>query len=185
MARYSMVDVAKIWARNGGATGRYALIATVAIAFAESGGDSLARSPSNDYGLWQINGIHFGDGIIDAGNWANVDVNAREAIKLSANGLNWAAWCTAWANPGPNCGHGFLGFPQAGSPAGMRVDQVSAALGSMAGTPAGPSGDWSAPVGNASVSHAWASMQSYAAHGAPTHYRSIHAAGYAFWRLAR
>lgn len=173
MTGYSITDVAKIWIRNGGAATTDQLINACAVCWAESGGNSTAVSPSSDYGLWQINRIHFGDGIISAANWSNPDVNAREAIKLSANGQNWAAWCTAWTDPARNCGHGNLHDPQVGSPAYMRVDQVTAALNraNLTGGTGGPSGP--AHVGNASVSSAWSAMQHYTAHGAPSQWNDL------------
>jgi hypothetical protein len=151
---------------------------------AESGGRSTAVSPSSDYGLWQINSLHFGDGIINASNWGNPDVNAREAIRLSGNGQNWAAWCTAWLNPGPNCGHGNLHDPQPGSPAFGQLDQVVADLnrtnlvGGSVG--AGPP----VHIGNAAVSSAWAEMQRYVAHGAPAQWNDLAGLQRAIERIA-
>ena len=58
------------------------------IAMAESGGNPNALSPTNDYGLWQINGSN--------GSLAtfNPYQNAKSAIALSGNGTNWGAWTT-------------------------------------------------------------------------------------------
>jgi len=174
MTAYSVIDVAKIWIRNGGASASDQLINACAVCWAESGGDSTAISPSGDYGLWQINrSAHFGDGTIDSSNWFNPDVNAREAIKLSNNGQNWAAWCTAWANPGPNCGHGNLHDPQPGSPAFKQLNQVEADLAgaNLAGGRVGGGGP--VHVGNASVTAAWAAVQSYTANGARSQWADI------------
>lgn len=174
MAAYSVVEVARIWIRNGGTRVTDQLINACAVCWAESGGDSTAISPSSDYGLWQINSTHFGDGIISSSNWFNVDANAREAIKLSGNGQNWAAWCTAWANPAGNCGHGYVHDVQPGSPAFKQLNQVEADLAgaNLAGGGGGPS----APVhiGNASVASAWGAMQNYTAHGAPSQWNDLH-----------
>ena len=58
------------------------------IAEAESGGNPNAISPTDDYGLWQIN----------ASNGAlatlNPYGNAKSAITLSDNGSNWNPWTT-------------------------------------------------------------------------------------------
>ena len=58
------------------------------IAMAESGGNPNAISPTDDYGLWQIN----------ASNGAlatlNPYENARSAIILSDDGTNWDPWTT-------------------------------------------------------------------------------------------
>ena len=113
--------IVQLLAQNLGAKNTYNTVYSVAIALAESGGDTTAISPSHDYGVWQINRIHFGDGIINGNNWSNPLVNAREMWKLSGGLQNWAAWCTAWTNPAGNCGHGFLGTPQPGSPADDQV----------------------------------------------------------------
>lgn len=126
---YTIQQLAKIWQVAGGSEHHW--IDAVAVAVAESSGDPDAISPSHDYGLWQINRIHFGDGIITAGNWSDPETNAREAIRLSGNGTNWAAWCTAWVDPAGNCGHGHLPHPEAGSPAGRMLPAVAAVLGGV------------------------------------------------------
>lgn len=96
----------------------------MAIVLAESGGNTDAISPQGDYGLFQINRIHFGDGFIDNINWRDPNVQVREAYALSAGGTNWAAWCTAWDNPNIDCGHGFLPHVQSGSAAGAQLSTV-------------------------------------------------------------
>lgn len=115
MTVYNISQLADVWVRYGGDP-RFRAIAA-GVATAESGGNQYATSPSSDYGLWQINSIHFGSIGINAVNWSNDDVQAHAAISLSSNGTNWAAWCTCWSNPGPNCGHGYLPYPQNPSPA--------------------------------------------------------------------
>jgi Lysozyme like domain len=119
---------------------RTAIIA-VAIALAESGGHDNAISPSHDYGLWQINRIHFGDGIINASNWTNHAVQVAEMWKLSAAGSNWAAWCTVFGyNPSGRCGHGFVSYPEPGSPAADQLNVSSVAWYQALGRPIpGPS----------------------------------------------
>jgi hypothetical protein len=132
MTTYNIVQLRDIWVRNGGAPVN-AIIA-VAVSLAESGGRSDDISPSSDYGLWQINSIHFGSHTINDTNWMNVDVNASVAIQLSSNGNNWAPWCTCWQDPADNCGHGNLPVPQPGTPAARQIPTVQAVLGYLAPT---------------------------------------------------
>jgi Transglycosylase SLT domain len=120
------------WHPNAGGS---MVIPAVSIAYAESGGDDHAISRSGDYGLWQINRIHFGDGIINQGNWTSSSVQVAEMWRLSNGMDNWAAWCTAWRDPGPNCGHGYLNYPQIGSPARSEVPAVTDAWNRRHGTP--------------------------------------------------
>lgn len=58
------------------------------IAMAESGGNPDAISPTDDFGLWQINGSN--------GSLATLNpyANARSAIILSGNGTSWSPWTT-------------------------------------------------------------------------------------------
>lgn len=170
----SDVQIAEVWIGAGGTSEGAILQWVCSVALAESGGDAGAISPSGDYGEWQINRIHFGDGIITSDNWSNTTVNAREAIRLSNNGQNWAAWCTAWADPAGNCGHGYLHEPQPGSPAYMRVQQVQldlAAAGKLVGTTT--AGGPSSTSGRASLSAAWSQITAYASRGGPQQWRTL------------
>jgi LysM repeat protein len=83
---YSCSALESLWESAGGNSSA-ALIAAE-IARAESGGNPNALSPTNDYGLWQINGSN--------GSLAtfNPYQNAKSAIILSGNGTNWDAWTT-------------------------------------------------------------------------------------------
>lgn len=62
----------------------------VAVALAESGGNTQAVSPTSDYGLWQIN--------LNAHRQYNQQQmfdpaqNARAMIAISGNGTNWKPW---------------------------------------------------------------------------------------------
>jgi hypothetical protein len=60
------------------------------IAHFESGGRITALSPTDDFGVWQINGSH-------GPAMATFDPmgNARAAIAISDDGTNWSAWTTA------------------------------------------------------------------------------------------
>lgn len=156
------------------------------VALAESGGDLNIISHSHDYGLWQINIAHFGDGIIDAHNWTHPSTQFYEMWKLSSGMRNWAAWCTAWRQPKGNCGHGNLPNIQAGSAAWAQRDQASAAIDRYRGTP--PPGQ--APPGltptqqdEKAVSEIWRYVRNYYGHVAPAQLRALRAATKAIARL--
>ena len=76
-----------LWEQAGGS---HAEAFTAAeIAMAESGGRQYALSPTNDYGYWQINGVH---GPAEA--TFNPLGNARAAIAISDDGRDWDPWTT-------------------------------------------------------------------------------------------
>ena len=75
-----------LWVAAGGAKS-HAFVAAE-IAMAESGGRQYAHSPTNDFGYWQINGVH------GAMATYNPIRNAKAAIAISSNGHNWRAWTT-------------------------------------------------------------------------------------------
>ena len=75
-----------LWVAAGGAKS-HAFVAAE-IAMAESGGRQYAHSPTNDFGYWQINGVH------GAMATYNPIGNAKAAIAISSNGHNWRAWTT-------------------------------------------------------------------------------------------
>lgn len=77
----------KLWEEAGGRSGEAFMAAEIAMA--ESGGRQYALSPTNDYGYWQINGVH---GPAEA--TFNPLGNARAAIAISDDGYNWGAWTT-------------------------------------------------------------------------------------------
>jgi LysM repeat protein len=84
--RYTCNGLESLWEQAGGSTGEAAMAASIAMA--ESGGNPGAISPTNDYGLWQINGSH--------GALATLNPlgNAEAAISISGNGNDWAPWTT-------------------------------------------------------------------------------------------
>ena len=135
MTVYSPAQIIGLILRYHPSVGDDQLFNALSIALAESGGNLNAISPSSDYGLWQINRIHFGDGIISAGNWTSPTVQLAETWKLSGSMHNWAAWCTAWRDPGPNCGHGLLSTIQQGSAAWNNSEVASQAIRRYRGTP--------------------------------------------------
>ena len=75
-----------LWVAAGGARS-HAFIAAE-IAMAESGGRQFAHSPTNDFGYWQINGVH---GALATYNPIG---NAKAAIAISGNGSSWRPWTT-------------------------------------------------------------------------------------------
>jgi LysM repeat protein len=77
----------RLWDAAGG-NPAHAFIAAE-IAMAESGGRQYAHSPTNDFGYWQINGIH-------GSSMATYDPlgNARAAISISGDGTHWSPWTT-------------------------------------------------------------------------------------------
>ena len=83
---YSCSGLERLWEQAGGSPA-HALMAAE-IARAESGGNPNAISPTDDFGLWQINGSN--------GSLATLNPlqNAKSAITLSDDGTNWGPWTT-------------------------------------------------------------------------------------------
>lgn len=81
-------------AQQAGFTGNDLVIA-VAVAFAESGGNTEAvnhnANGSTDYGLWQINTVH--GSLLNQGDKFNPIDNARMAFTVF-KGSGWRAWTT-------------------------------------------------------------------------------------------
>ena len=75
-----------LWKEAGGSPSEAHMAAEIAMA--ESGGNQYAVSPTDDYGYWQINGVH--------GSQATFDPvgNAKAAISISSDGADWSAWTT-------------------------------------------------------------------------------------------
>jgi len=76
----------RLWEQAGGNPGEAFMAAEIAMA--ESGGNQYAHSPTNDFGYWQINGVH--------GALATYDPygNARAAVLISSDGTDWYPWTT-------------------------------------------------------------------------------------------
>jgi hypothetical protein len=83
---YSCSGLEGLWEEAGGSSGTAFMAAEIAMA--ESGGNPNAVSPTDDFGLWQINGSH--------GSMATLNPlgNAKSAISISGDGSNWGAWTT-------------------------------------------------------------------------------------------
>lgn len=126
MVQLSAADIANAWLRNGGVAGR--AVVMTAIGLAESSGITDAHSPTDDWGVWQINAVHFGDGVVTAQNVTDVDVNATEAIRLSSNGDNISPWATCYANINVSGWYPYLHDPEAGSAAAALIPSVQTAL---------------------------------------------------------
>jgi Lysozyme like domain len=83
---YSCSGLETLWKDAGGSSGE--AFTAAEIAMAESGGNPNAISPTDDFGLWQINGSH--------GSMATLNPagNARSAVSISSDGRNWGPWTT-------------------------------------------------------------------------------------------
>jgi LysM repeat protein len=83
---YSCSGLEQLWEQAGGSSADAFMAAEIAMA--ESGGNPNAISPTDDFGLWQINGSN--------GSLATLNPlqNAQSAITLSGNGTNWGPWTT-------------------------------------------------------------------------------------------
>lgn len=86
LSLYSCTALEDLWTQEGGNPDAKFLAAEIATA--ESGGNPDAISPTDDYGLWQINASHGAEASL------NPVVNARAAIAISDDGTNWDAWTT-------------------------------------------------------------------------------------------
>lgn len=136
MAVLSVLQLVNLVRQYHPTAGSNVLVNSVAIALAEAGGHDDEISPSRDYGIWQINIQHFGDGIINSGNWRNHAVQVAEMWKLSGGGYNWGAWCTAYNfDAGRRCGSAYLPYPEPGSPADDNVSIVERVVNDLHGTP--------------------------------------------------
>ena len=83
---YSCSGLEQLWEQAGGNSAHAFMAAEIAMA--ESGGNPNAISPTDDFGLWQINGSN------GALATLNAFQNAKSAITLSNNGTNWGPWTT-------------------------------------------------------------------------------------------
>jgi nucleoid-associated protein YgaU len=83
---YSCAGLEQLWEQAGGNSADAFMAAEIAMA--ESSGNPNAISPTDDFGLWQINGSN--------GSLATLNAlqNARSAITLSDDGTNWGPWTT-------------------------------------------------------------------------------------------
>jgi hypothetical protein len=84
---YSCSSLESLWVSAGGNSASEFIAAQIATA--ESGGNPSAISPTDDYGLWQINASN-----APGSEMLNPEANVREAIALSDNGANWSPWTT-------------------------------------------------------------------------------------------
>lgn len=89
MAVIPDIKIAEV-AQRAGFTGND-LVISVAVALAESGGDTEAVNAAGlkDHGLWQINGVH--KDLLAKEDWRDPYANARMA-KAVWNGQGWRGW---------------------------------------------------------------------------------------------
>jgi hypothetical protein len=116
MTRYSFAQLEGLWIQAGG--DKLTAPMAAGIAMAESGGDSTAHSPTNDWGLWQIN--NGGSAMLDP------MANAKRAVSMSNNGKNWRPWCTAYSDAA--CGTKGGTYSLANSPAGRALHNAGGAI---------------------------------------------------------
>jgi LysM repeat protein len=83
---YSCGGLESLWEQAGGSAGEAPMAASIAMA--ESGGNPNAISPTDDFGLWQINASHGAQATL------NPLGNAEAAVSISSNGSSWGAWTT-------------------------------------------------------------------------------------------
>lgn len=83
---YSCGGLEALWEEAGGSSGEAVMAAEIAMA--ESGGNPNAISPTDDFGLWQINGSHGAEATL------NPLGNASAAVDISGDGSNWSPWTT-------------------------------------------------------------------------------------------
>lgn len=83
---YACAGLETLWDQAGGNPADARIAAEIAMA--ESGGDASAISPTDDYGLWQINASN--------GALATLSpaANARSAVIISRDGTDWYPWTT-------------------------------------------------------------------------------------------
>jgi LysM repeat protein len=83
---FSCAGLEQVWEEAGGSAATAHMAAE--IAKAESGGNPNAISPTDDFGLWQINASN--------GSLAtlNPEGNAHSAVLMSDDGRDWDAWTT-------------------------------------------------------------------------------------------
>jgi soluble lytic murein transglycosylase-like protein len=83
---YSCSALESLWVSVGGNPADEFIAAQIATA--ESGGNPNAISPTDDYGLWQINASHGAQATL------NPTLNAEAAVSISDDGTNWDPWTT-------------------------------------------------------------------------------------------
>lgn len=147
---HSVTDLEQIWTANGG-NPVYAPFAA-AVALAESSGNDQAHSPSNDWGLWQINRDAHPQ--YSTSQLLDPNANAKIAIAMSNNGTSWQPWCTAYSNPNRDCGHGGASYLAQGSPVWAHVPAGATLPPGAAGTPGGGQAGTAGAAGSAGSSGA-------------------------------
>lgn len=90
----SPAQVGAYWLEAGGP--RWSEATAECIAFHESGDVPSKVSPTDDWGLWQINAGNAGMSVGGTTIVISTDplVSARDAVALSRGGTDWSAWTT-------------------------------------------------------------------------------------------
>jgi LysM repeat protein len=83
---FSCPALEQLWDQAGGNPADAVTAASVAMA--ESGGNPNAVSPTDDFGLWQINGSNGALATLSPAG------SAHSAVVLSRDGTDWGAWTT-------------------------------------------------------------------------------------------
>lgn len=100
----------------------------VAIGIAESGLDTAAVSPAGAIGVWQQMPFNATDRGYQPDALFRPDINALITVELSGQGVNCAAWDTAYADINATGRYSFLAWPEAGSAAWHNEGAVAAVL---------------------------------------------------------
>lgn len=100
----------------------------VSIGIAESGLDTAAVSPAGAIGVWQCMPFNAYLAGSDAAGLYDPNINALVTVRLSGQGVNCAAWDTAYADISATGRYSFLAWPEAGSAAWHNEGAVAAVL---------------------------------------------------------
>lgn len=89
---YSYGQLKELWVYAGGSADKADMAA--AVATAESGGRPKIVSPAGAIGLWQIMPFN-----AHGADLRDPVANARRAVEMSGNGVNWRPWDVMWDPP--------------------------------------------------------------------------------------
>lgn len=160
-------DIAVLWVAAGGP--QDAVVAAVAVALAESGGDPDYNAGGIFYGLYGIDVGYFTDLGLTLTTALDPDTNTRAALALSLGGTSWAPWGSAWADPDAQDDAASLPAPQAESAAGIVAQGFVAGPVTQGFTQAAPD-----PTPNLTqVSLAYAGWQTFVFQGAGAYYNQF------------
>ena len=107
---------------------RSRVVEFVSIGIAESGLRTDALSSAGAIGVWQQMPFNATDRGYPASDLYDPNINALITVELSGQGVNCAAWDTAYADIGATGRYSFLAWPEAGSAAWRNEGMVAAVL---------------------------------------------------------